>query len=380
MSVTVCVLANTFGYPQGSGHRWVYLNWALGLCELGCQVVWLEGVAPSMPAHEVRANLGALRNHLGPYGLADHIALYRTGEPLPPEVPDVTEGVLNLETAADADLLLNMQYGTPPEVVERFRKSALIDIDPGLLQVWMSKGWIQVAQHDLYFSTGETVGRPGTRFPDAGLRWQYAPPCVSLEWWPPHRASEDAPFTTVSHWYTSDEWMEDEHGVYANDKRDGFLPFLDLPQYTSQSLELALCLGAEEEEERAALQGRGWRVRHSYTVTDTPWAYQRYIQNSRGELSCVKPSCVRLQNAWISDRSLCYLASGKPVLLQHTGPSRFLPDSAGLFRFRDIDEAARYLETVAADYDRQCSQARALAEEHFDARKVAGHVLERALA
>ena len=62
------------------------------------------------------------------------------------------------------------------------------------------------------------------------------------------------------------------------------------------------------------------------------------------------------------------------------GPSRFLPDAAGLFRFRDVEEAARCLEAAAADYERQSRQARALAEEFFDAPKVAKRVLERALA
>jgi hypothetical protein len=88
---------------------------------------------------------------------------------------------------------------------------------------------------------------------------------------------------------------------------------------------------------------------------------------------------VRLENAWISDRSICYLASGKPVLVQHTGASGFLPDAAGVFRFRDVKEAARHLDTITADYDRQCRLARTLAEEYFDARVVAQRVLERAL-
>ena len=93
----------------------------------------------------------------------------------------------------------------------------------------------------------------------------------------------------------------------------------------------------------------------------------------------MKPSCIRLQNAWISDRTICYLASGKPAVVQHTGPSRFLPDDEGLVRFHSLDDAARRLETVAVDYDRHCHLARALAEEYFDARKVAASVLERAL-
>jgi hypothetical protein len=93
----------------------------------------------------------------------------------------------------------------------------------------------------------------------------------------------------------------------------------------------------------------------------------------------VKPSCVRFQNAWISDRTLCYLASGRPALVEDTGPSAFLPNDEGLLRFRDLDEAVAAVERVEADYARQCQAARALAETHFDARKVLASLIDRAL-
>jgi hypothetical protein len=376
VSTTVCVSAHTLGYTTGGGHMWVYLNWALGLRALDCRVIWMETVFPDFPAHEARSYVAALKKRLERYGLAECVALCSyTDEPL----PQSTVGeCLDIEAAAEADLLLDLEYLIAPKLVGRFRRTALVDIDPGLMQVWMSKGWINLARHDAYFTTGETVGEPGSRVPDAGLQWQYTPPCVALEWWPLCRAGEDASFTTVSHWF-GDEWVEDAGEFYQNDKRTGFMPFLGLPQHTSQPLELALCLSPREEDEKAALQKRGWRVQHSYDVASTPWEYQRYIQDSLGEFSCVKPSCIRLQNAWISDRTLCYLASGKPAVVQHTGASRFLPDAAGLFRFRNVGEAARCIEIVAADYERQCKLARALAEEYFDARKVVGSVLERAL-
>jgi hypothetical protein len=369
MSVSVCLAPNTLGYPEGGGNRWIYLNWALGLRALGCRVTWLEVVGSDTPPDEVPVLAAALKSHLRPYGLADRIAFCsETGEPL-----TVTEECLDPE----ADLLLSLQYGLGSAVVERFRRSALIDIDPGLLQTWMSAGQIDVARYDAYFTIGETVGRPGARFPDVGREWQYTPPCVALDWWPPHPAPAEAPFTTVSHWY-ADEWMAEGDEVHANDKRTGFLPFLDLPRLTNQPLELALYLG-DDDEERQELRQRGWGVRDSAEVASTPWDYQRYLQDSRGEFSCAKPSYVRLDSAWISDRTLCYLASGKPVVVQHTGPSRFLPDAEGLFRFRDLPEAARCLEATAADYERHCRLARALAEEYFDAPKVARRVLERAL-
>jgi hypothetical protein len=282
---------------------------------------------------------------------------------------------VDLDAACAADLLLNLAYGIPAQVVERFRRSALVDVDPGLTQIWISERGMTVAPHDVYFTIGETVGQPGTLFPDCGLTWQYTPPAVFLPAWPPTPADSAAPYTTVTSWWGG--WMDFRGENYANRKRDGFFPFLDVPRRAPVPLELAISGAAGPD--MAMLREWGWRVADALIVAATPWDYQRYIQASRGEFSCAKPSCVRLQNAWISDRTLCYLASGKPVVVQHTGQSRFLPDAEGLFRFRDVDEAARCLEAAAADYERQCKLARALAEEYFDAKTVAGRVLEQVL-
>ncbi len=289
-------------------------------------------------------------------------------------------GCLGLDEAVEADLLLNFEYFAPSHLVDRFRRSALVDIDPGLLQIWVSSGHTPLARHDLNFTIGETVGQPGARFPDLGRAWHYTPPCVALDWWPVRESAPDAPFTSVSHWESDRDYIQDGDGYYANSKKAGFLPFWDLPRRTEIPLELALCLAESERPDREGLRAAGWRVSDPRSVAATPWAYQAFIQNSRGEFGWVKPSCVRLQNAWISDRTLCYLASGKPAVVQHTGPSRYLPETAGLFRFHNIDEAARCLELVAADYARQSKLARALAEDHFDARTVVGKVLERALS
>ena len=375
MSTTVLLLANTLSYPQGGGHLWVYLNWALGLRALGCKVIWLEGILPKTPAHEVEAYVTALKSHLEPYGLAEGMVVCsRTGEPLP---RGATGGCLNLEEAGEVDLLLNLAYEMPPGVVGRFRRSALVDIDPGLSQIWMSAGLMSVARHDVYFTIGETVGRPEALFPDCGLRWCYTPPPVFLPAWPPTRAHPTAPYGTVTHWWGS--LMEFQGQSYYNGKRDGFLPFLDLPRRATAPLELVVCLGANEDDERRMLGERGWRVRDAHAVVSTPRDYQRYIQQSRGEFSCAKPSCTRLQNAWISDRTLCYLASGKPAIVQHTGPSGFLPDAEGLFRFRDIEEAARYLSMVEKDYERHSRAALALAETYFDSDKVLSRLLGEVL-
>jgi len=328
-------------------------------------------------ADEVQANVATLKGRLERYGLAGRLALCSWGgETLPDEV---TNGCLDLEAAAEADLLLNLRYNLPGEVVERFRRSALLDIDPGLLQVWMSQGLVSVPRHDLYFTIGESVGQPGARFPDMGLNWLYTPPPVYLPEWPPVQADAMAPYTTVSHWWAKD-WVEIQGELRDNNKRAAFLAYSDLPSRTSTPLELALCLAPGDGEEVRSLEERGWKIRHAWTISSEPEHYRAYIQQSRGEISIVKPSCVWLRNAWISDRTLCYLASAKPAVVQHTGFSRFLPDSEGLFRFRTLEEAGRALSAVESDYERHCRLARELAEEHFDAQKVVERVLERALA
>jgi len=376
MSITVWLAASTLSYPQGGGHLWVYLNWVLGLRALGCRVVWLEAVDPEMPVHEVQELTLALKRRLERQGLAECLALCsKNGEPLPRAV---AERCLDIEAAAEAHLLLNLAYDIPPQVVERFQRSALMDIDPGLLQIWMSMGQLNVAQHDLYFTTGETVGTPAARFPHCNLQWHYTPPAVFLPAWPPTPADPMAPYTTVSNWWG--EWVELQGESFNNEKRTSFLEYANLPSRTAVQLELALCLGLDEHEEWRFLEQRGWRIRHAEDVSSIPEQYRTYIQRSRGEFSCAKPSCMRLQNAWISDRTLCYLASAKPAVVQHTGKSGFLPDAEGLFRFRSLEEAARALYAVESDYERQCSLARGLAGEYFDAQKVVRSVLERAVA
>jgi hypothetical protein len=374
MSPTICLATNgTLQWPKAAGHFWVFLNWALGLRALGCRVVWLERITGDLCAQKVPGLILSLRTCLEAYGLENCLALFWGTEP--PVPGDVFDGCLTFEEAREADLLLNLAHDTPD--VELFRRSAFVDIDPGLTQIWIDANGMKISRHDTYFTIGETVGEPGALFPDCGLRWHYTAPPVHLPVWPQSTAPSSAAFTTITNWW--DRWMEYQGETYDNGKRAGFLPFLDLPRRTTQPLELAICLGEDSTGERAMLEEHGWRVQEAWDVTSTPWDYQRYIQNSLGEFSCTKPSCVRLQNAWISDRTLCYLASGKPVVVQHTGPSRFLPDRGGLFRFRDFDEAAQCLDAVATDYERQCRLARNLSEEHFNAKTVISRVLEKAL-
>src|SRR5947199_130026 len=156
MSLTVCLApANTVAYPNGGGHLWVYLNWALALKALGCRVIWLEGIdvddSDTSPAGRRRRRGGravdcvaTLKTRLEPYGLADTLALYAMNGAAVPE--DVAQGSLDLDAAAGADLLLNLWHSAPAPVVQRFRRSAFIDTDPGLLQIWVTTGAVCLAR------------------------------------------------------------------------------------------------------------------------------------------------------------------------------------------------------------------------------------------
>jgi hypothetical protein len=79
---------------------------------------------------------------------------------------------------------------------------------------------------------------------------------------------------------------------------------------------------------------------------------------------------VQARSGWFSDRSICYLASGKPVIAQDTGFSDGLMRQEGLLTFGDLDEAVDATHAVERDYRRHARAARALAEECFDSSKV----------
>ena len=375
-AVTTVVLAahNALPSTELGGHLWVYLQYAYGLAANGCEVWWLERHHRRDGA-DLTERLDRYRRRLEPFGLAERIILAPRDTPgagLVSSGREAPEAVI-----ARADLLVDLDYRMPEEIVGAFRRSVVVDIDPGLLQYWLVDGLIDLAPHDVYVTTGETVGRPGTLVPDCGLPWRHIRPPVALEQWPVATTPSHGRFTTVSGWHGG-EWVGDaEHG-FDNNKRTSYLDFVDLPARVSAELELSLFLGDGDAADRRLLEAHGWRVRHSRDTVADPLSYRRYVQDSAGEFSCVKPSCLHFANAWVSDRSLCYLASGRPVVVQDTGPSRWSSGDVGLVRFRDLDEAAAAVETVRADYARHRVAARELAEAYFDARTVTARLLDLA--
>jgi hypothetical protein len=378
---TVVVSAYIVAYrPAMGGHFWVYLQYAHALRRLGCDVYWLERWPPNRPRDA--SAIATFFRRMERFGLGGRAILYETAG------SDGDGGLRFIGVSAAAaeavfrraDLLLNFHYAIDPALLARFRRTALVDIDPGLLQHWISDGQLHVPPHDHYLTIGETVGTPRARFPDCGLPWIRIRPPVCLDLWPYRYDPTCRRFTTVSSWLGHEYVTETSGGVervlYENQKRVSFLRFAELPAKTSSELELALHLeGTLDTADRELLERNGWHVRHALEVARNPDMYRAYIQASRGELSCVKPSFVKHQTAWVSDRTLCYLASGKPAVVQDTGPSAFLPNGEGMFRFSTVEEATEALAAIDADYERHCRAARAIAEEFFDARAVLSDVL-----
>src|SRR5712691_12543477 len=345
MSTAVISVYKVANFPDGGGHFWVYMQYVQALLRLGCEVYWLEQLKPERDPQREDVLLAMFFERMKRFGLEGKTLLY-TRE----RAPGATGSLQFLgSTSAEAeavlqraDVLLNFHYAIDPRLLASVRRTALVDIDPGLLQLWMSTGELAVPPHDCYLTTGETVGTPAALFSDCGLQWMHIRPPVCLDLWPFTYEPGAEVFTTVSSW-SSASWVKVQRNgqtvLVDNTKRISFLEFADLPRHTSQPLELALYLldrdpagqarpkqAEKDAQDRALLERQGWRVRDSRDVTGSPTAYAAYIRQSRGEFSAAKPSCMAFQNAWVSDRTVDYLASGKPAVVQHTGASAFLPD------------------------------------------------------
>jgi hypothetical protein len=392
MATVVISAYRTLKFLEGGGHFWVYMQYVQALRQAGCDVYWLERVPRDGPWRE-RSRVESWLRRMERFGLQGKVILY-TDAPGQEEPPSGAFGgrsrqyeflvgaASEAEVFARADLLLNFHYAIDPQMLARFRRTALVDIDPGLLQMWMSTGQLPVAPHDVYFTIGEAAGAPPGLFADCGVEWAHIRPPVCLELWPYAYDPACEVFTTVTDWWSgfATEIIDGREVIYDNNKRISFLAFAELPRWTSQPLELAVYMSGREIEDQKIMRGHGWRLRPSLEVSRTPEMYRSYIQGSRGEISCVKPSYIKSHNGWISDRSLCYLASGKPVVVQHTGLDAYLPTGEGIFQFSTPAEAAEALAHVNADYEKQSRSAREIAEAFFDARRTAEKILDVALS
>jgi hypothetical protein len=370
-------------YPVG-GVAWDYGQYALGLERLGFEVYYLEDTGLESYHPEARA--------YGPaydYGLA---FLQRSLDELSPTLgrrwhartPDGAVHGLPLDdirdVVAEAEVLLNVSGSAlMRDDYLPCRNKVLIDTDPGLTQLrnfprwdahpnWM--GTHGYRAHDHFFTYAELIGTEHCTLPTLGLAWQPTRPPVVPQLWQPEPPGER--WTTVMSWRTLPEPIEYGGRRYGG-KETEFERIEALPRHTSAALEVAI--GGDAPTER--WRSHGWSVVDSQSVTARANDYRSYVERSRGELSVAKNTYVASHCGWFSCRTACYLAAGRPAVVQDTGFSRLFACGDGVVAFRDRDGAAAGLERIEADYAMHARAAREFAQAHFAAEAVLADLLER---
>jgi hypothetical protein len=382
-AMTRVIVAGTLANKPGNGgEAWVRLTWVLGLRRLGFDTYFVEQIDPvrcvdraGRPAAFRRSvNRAYFRAVCAQFGLAGRAALVAGagGE---------TEGMAWADiraVAESADLLVNISgHLTLAPLRRGIRRAVYLDIDPGFTQFWHADGLLaaHLAGHDAYFTIGANIGRPDCPIPTGDIRWRSTRPPVLLDQWPLAAPVGSERFTTVATWRGA--YGPVEHGgVRYGTKLHEFRKVIALPQLAAQRFEIALAIDRADAKDLAALREHGWAIADPRAVAGDPAAFRSYVQGSDAEFSVAQGVYVATDSGWFSDRTVRYLASGKPALVQDTGFSRNYPARDGLVAFRTLDEAIAGAERIGRDYDDQCRAARALAEDHFDSDKVLGRLLE----
>jgi hypothetical protein len=362
--VVAGALANKAG---NGGEAWVRLSWVLGLHRLGCDVHLLEQLdGGSASQHDYFDAVTAA------FGLAGRATLVRGNG---------ASGDL-LELASTSDLLVNISgHLTNEDLLSSFRRKVYVDLDPGYTQLWHAAGLngAHLAGHDVYFTVGENIGRPGCAVPTGDIDWRPVRPPIVLSKWPASRTGAPDRLTTVATWRGPYGRVEQDGKVYGL-KLDEFRKLAALPGAVAQRLELALSIHPDERRDLSMLGQNGWHLVDPTDAAGTPERFRAYIQASGGEFSVAQGVYVETGSGWFSDRTAAYLASGKPALVQDTGFSRNLPTGEGLVPFRTFEEAVDGAERIASDYEAHCRASRSLAEHEFDSDVVLTGFLEAALA
>jgi hypothetical protein len=353
--------------PGNGGNAWTRLSFVRGLERLGFEVCFVEQLerptAESLAYFElVRRQFdlrGALVTEHGTFGLS----------------LDEVRGF-----AASAELLLNIGgHLTLEPLSSAARVKVFLDDDPAYTQFWHSAGVLgeRLAEHDAWFTVGASVGRPGCAIPTGGIEWRPIRPPVVLDDWPLAAGGDAGRFTTVASWRGGYGRLEHDGRLFGQ-KAHEFRKLAELPRRTPAELEIALDIDPSDEADRALLESNGWRLVEPRAVAFDPLGFRRYVQASGAELSAAQGIYVETASGWFSDRTVRYLASGKPALVQDTGFGGELPVGEGLLAFSTLDEAAAGIEAILRDYARHARAARALAETYFDADVVLGRLLEEA--
>jgi hypothetical protein len=367
---------------DNGGAAWTRLSWALGFKALGFEVAFVEQIRPEVcrdahdrpAAFEDSANLAYFDRVLAQFGLSSQATLIC-------EEGGRSHGLTETELAdlaGSAELVVNITGNLAlPAVKNRAKYRVYVDLDPGYTQFWHASGHAgpRLEGHDFYYTVGSNVGRPGCPIPMGGLDWRPTRQPVVLAQWPPIETGDCNRFTTVASWrgpYGPVTFEGKTYGLKAHE----FRKFLTVPQRITQTVEIALDIHPADARDRDALERHAWRVVDPKSVASDPSAFRQYVQESGGELSAAQGIYVETESGWFSDRTVRYLASGKPALVQDTGFSRSIPVGNGLLAFGNVEEVVAGASSIAADYARHSQAARALAESYFDSNRVLGRLCD----
>jgi hypothetical protein len=357
-------------YPFG-GVTWCSLMYLLGLRDLGHEVFYVEDTGeciydPVQNALSEDPSYGTalIRDALAPFGLDGRWSFVNydgTYHGAPREVLQ--------RFCADADLFINLSGGAWfwRDEYARIPRKVFVDSDPVFTQLALAKGeaWYVefFKRFDHLFTFGANIGTPASDVPAAGFTWHKTWQPVTTGLWRSPRPAGDR-FSTVMTWR-----FESFADVDGNKDRE-FVKFIDLPSRTPHPFELAV------NGPQALLRQHGWDTVDAMAVSRTPWQYRDFIQGSKGEFGVAKHAYVAHRSGWFSDRTECYLAAGRPALVQDTGWSAHLPHGEGLLAFSTAQEAIEGLDRIAGDYARHARRAAEIAGDCFDAGRVLPPLLD----
>jgi len=386
----ILVVAGAVGNKPGNGgEAWEKTSWATGFRRLGFDVWFVEQIVPAscVDAAGTRvgfddsANVRHFDREMRSAGLTGRSALLLTDDggsvrsTRGAHVDEVTAAV------SGAALLVNLSgHLRVPALLERCGRTAYVDVDPGFTQFWHADLGtpFRVPPHDLYYTIGRNIGRADCPIPTGGLTWLPTSQPVVLADWPVVPAPRPNRFTTVARWraaFGPVEFRGRRYGLKVHE----FRKVIDLPtRVPAAELEIALAIHPADAADRHALERSGWRLADPAAVVPDSASFRRYVQCSGAEFSVAQGVYADTASGWFSDRTVRYLASGRPAVVQQTGFDRYLPVGEGLLGFGTPDEAAAGIERVLSDPCRHARAARAVAAEYFDSDRVLRRFLDDA--
>jgi hypothetical protein len=281
----------------------------------------------------------------------------------------------------EADAVLNICGAQElNEDLRAARRLIYVESDPGVEQIKVDKRVRStidyLTRHNALFTFGENVGTERFPVPTHGFKWLPTRQPVVTDLWKANRSpARAAVFTSVANWSTSGlkdiTWRGEK---YLWSKSREFVRFVALPKRAGEPFELATEI--KDAKTRAKFLRNGWLLRSPLQLSVDYWSYRDYIRRSKGEFTVAKDQYVRLNTGWFSDRSACYLAAGRPVILQETGFTANYGNTAGLFGFRSLGEIVQAVRMINRDYARHSRAARQLARNLFEAEVVLKSLLD----